>query len=1208
MELSQAHSPAADDLKIVYAGHDVADIDLSADLLTIAHAGELSPLSELPAYLTGKQQSKAESFSHISCSYCGIGDSGKLNLNGHTQACNSHSAIEKTGPTSSCVKFTYSAMNKPVAYPIHTAPSILDKDTGQRKNISYEQAIAILARQLLKHRHKTRRTLVYASGQVDYFSIFAMQEVFRLLGIRNITGNAEHCLNAGAVHNELLTGQEGPYLTIKQAMEGSNRLFIFNGWNGCITHPPIYNQLKQMPKLDAYLFDVMETETAQGLAEKIGKKQISMLRSRSDGQVALAIAHEIFTKHPEALETRFIEQYADKESFIAFRDCALSSRYTPAAVSKRCAAETKDQVQLLLTIRRLAKKLLDPETVPVVIPSVGLSQTSGVVAHCLWGNLLAMLGKFGLKPDSSPLGGVLRLPGQINAESEVQGLNRRYFLGRIPMSDADKAARRMGLPDDAYEPVLADTPRAALDYSDHSQEEELFLFFGTQFEANMPNRKRWLEKLQSAGNSVIVIDPIPDPWTLKHAELIIPSPPHSATTKLYQNGEWRLTISMPQKKAAAQTRSDATIIYDAMAEITRQLQRDPQLLKAHSDLQRHLSSGYLQQRFCPPLTPKGQGLSRVTGEVNRAQLWQRIQDYLHGDNNPLYCSFDHADGKAITWQELIQAGNLVYGGVGVNRFILDYDNAGHQPFQNIYCQAGAFRFFTPTEQDLALPEGIILNTGRSSLSDDSNRIQFATSTFNSGKATPVELLPQEHPLYISPALADSLQLATGDWARVSSAATAYFVHMPVVVSDRVKGNSVYTSFHRARAQEQRGFYINDIIDHVKRCPYTSQASLKATRVSIQRLPVSKYKDYDYIGQNHIPAKFNLPLVDVNANIPLWNGEEREFTVREIIRETHDSYTLRLMAEPLCLFAYHPGQYCSVILNIANKRVIRTYSISSSPSRPYVLELTVKRVPGGLVSNWLPDNLIAGDKIRLAKPGGSFKLTPEQAGNKLLLLGAGSGVTPLMSMVRWLKDQRKPVDVVFYYAIRSAQDAIFKNELDELSRTMPGFTCHMVPTSSDETIEENALSGRINISLLQRVAADFKSRDCYTCGPTGFMDKVEAILQAENYDMARFHMESFVTPTAPNAVKTAGGESFEIHFKNQEQSTTADGSSSLLEVAESAGIELDYSCRSGACGMCKVKVENGDVHQAENTGLAQEEADQGYTLACVSYPQSACVIS
>jgi len=1219
MVLSKIRDSAAfDDPSISYAGHGTVEVNLTVNLPTIAHAGELASLSCLPAYLANDHMVSQNTPTHISCCYCGVGDSSKLfdtpvqknvSETEPTTSYNNDLNIENIGPTESCIKFRYSTMTKPVAYPIHVAPSILDKHTGLRKSISYEEAIKVLAEQLLKHRIRNRRTLVYAAGQIDYFAIFAMQDVFRPLGIRNITGNAEHCLNAGAVHNELLTGQEGPFLTIEQIMTGSNHVFIFNGWNGCITHPPIYNQLCQKPDLDAFLFDVMETETVLGLSEIFGEQQISMIRSRSDGHIALAVAHEIFVNYPEAIEIRFIEQYANMHSFQSFRTCAVSTQYSPKNVSKRCAAEPKYQNKLLLTIQLLAKKLIDPKTVPVVIPSVGLSQTSGVVAHCLWGNLLAMLGKYGISPDSSALGGILRLPGQINAESEVQGLNRNYFMGRIPMSNAGEAAQRMGLPINAYDKLLQDMPRAALDYSDPTSEDELFLFFGTQFEANMPNRKRWLKKLQSSSNSIIVIDPIPDPWTLKHADLIIPSPPHSATSKLYQNGEWRLTISMPQKKASTQTRSDATIIYDAMAEITRQLMNDQTLLQQHRDIAGLFESGYLQQRFCPPVAMGDKGLTRLDGEVSRVELWHRIQEYLHWNDKPLYCSFDHADGTPITWQELIQAGNIVYGGVGINRFVINYENTNHRPFRNIYREPGEFRFFNPTLQDLEIPDGIILNSGRSSLSDDLNRIQYATGTFNSGKATPIDLIPEEHPLYVSHKLANILQLKTGDWAKVSSTTTGYYVIMPVVVSSRVKGNCLYTSFHRANSRDNRGFYINDIVDHKKRCPYTSQASLKIAQVNLQRLPNARYEDYDYICQNRIPAKFNLPQINVDQNIPVWNGKEREFVILDIIQETKNCFTFRLMGEPICYFSYKPGQYCSVIVNIANKRIVRSYTISSTPSRPYILEITVKRVQDGLVSNWMPDNLIVGDKIRIRTTEGDFYLKQNRPNNKLLLIGAGSGITPLMSMIRWLKDRESMIDTILYYSVRSEKDTIFRAELDELNNTFLGFKYQMVATSVRQEKHSTVLSGRISDFLLKSVAPDFKFRDCYTCGPTGFMGSVKSILKTSGYDMQRFNMESFGIRKNMMVSKGSGPDhNFKIQFLNQRQSINTDGSTSLLEVAESAGIQINFSCRSGNCGKCKIRILNGLVYQASKYGLNKNEISAGYILACASFPESHCVIS
>src|SRR5690606_20729697 len=192
------------------------------------------------------------------------------------------------------------------------------------------------------------------------------------------------------------------------------------------------------------------------------------------------------------------------------------------------------------------------------------------------------------------------------------------------------------------------------------------------------------------------------------------------------------------------------------------------LAAKHADLVPHLESGYLRKRFCAPSSPGGDGLTRIDGEVSRVELWDRVQDYLHGGRGPLYCSFDHADGRPITWDELVEAGSLIYGGVGVNRYVLDYDDPDAVPFRNIFRDPGCFRFFVPTDKDLDIPEGIIFNSGRSSLSDDRQRIHFATSTFNSGKATPTVKMPDEHPLYISTTLAEKTGLETGDMARVRS--------------------------------------------------------------------------------------------------------------------------------------------------------------------------------------------------------------------------------------------------------------------------------------------------------------------------------------------------------------------------------------------------------------------------------------------------------
>lgn len=753
-----------------------------------------------------------------------------------------NSQIVDTTPTKGCVKLKHATVRQRPAFPIHVAPSV--RQGGERRSLGYAEGIARLADLVLAHRGARGKILLYCTGQLDYLAIFAIQEVFRLLGVRNLTGNAEHCLNAGASHNELLTGQEGPFLTIEQAIAGPNRFFLFNGWNGYITHPPPFLEVLKRDDADVFMTEVMVTESVKMVAKRLGTDRILLIRPGADPHLALAVAHELLTNHASALEPRFVERFASAESFERYKALALEPRFAPEAVARRIAAEPQYEATILAGIRRIAERMATPGVVPINIPSVGLSQTTGVVAHCLWGNAMAMLGKYGLNADGTPAGGTLRIPGQINAESEIQGLSGKYFMGRIPMAEHDEAARRMGLPPDAYAAVVDDPHRAALDYSEYEGDRpELIICFGTQFEANMMNRPKWLEKLSDPATTLVVVDPIPDPYTIENAELIIPSPPHPATTKVYQNGEWKLTLSVPQKAAPKETRSDATIVYDLMAEITERLARDEALRRAHPELVRHLESGYLRRRFCAPGFSDDEygigGLLRVEGEVSRPQLWKRVLGYLGategGSHGPLYCLPTHADGRLVEWSDLLDQPGVVYGGVGVHRYKLDYDDPAAVPFRDVYRRPGRYRFFVPTEVDLELPEGILLNSGRSTLSDDKELVRFASTTFNSGKATPIVGMPDNNPLYVSPQLAARLSLRTGDDARITNRETGDSIVLPVVVSDRVKGQMIYTSFHKTKAQIERGLTVNTVTSHRGRCPYSNQTKLKVQSVTVERV-------------------------------------------------------------------------------------------------------------------------------------------------------------------------------------------------------------------------------------------------------------------------------------------------------------------------------------------------------------------------------------
>ena len=834
--------PALDDAPIPARETDPGLRATPAPVSTFEDLDALLSLDSLPGALHPEHATDAPYPHRISCAYCGVGDSGRVRDHGRKRRDERGPVVrvDQRAPTPGCVKIQGAAGKGRPFWPFHAEPSILDRATGQRIPITYAEAIARLADHVLAHREPDSQVLVYGCGQVDYFTIFALQEVFRLLGVRNLGGNAEHCLNAGAVHNEMLTGQEGPFLTIEQAVAGPNRFFLLNGWNGRITHPGAWHPLLARDDFDGYLIDVMISESATQVAERLGEDRVLLIKAGSDPHLALSVAHVILKDHGEAVDRRFIDRFAGGAAWRAYRDLALEQRFAPADVAARIAPEPGLVDRLERGIRGIAAAMSAKDVVPINIPSVGLSQSKGAVSHCLWGSALAMLGRYGLHPGGAPRGGVLRLPGQINAQSEIQGLSRLFFFGRIPVDREGMvdAARRMELPDDAYELAERDEPRATLDYSDPSAraDRELFLCFGTQFEANLMERERWIRKLQDPDSTLIVVDPVPDPFTLAHADLIIPSPPHAAAAKLYQNGEWRLSLSVPWKRAPAQTRTDPTIIYDVMAEISRRIRTDSILRMIHPDLGCHSQTGYLRRRF--EGTEAGGGLPRVDGEVSRPHLWARVLGYLDGGagrRGRMYCYPSGPDGASIAWKDLVEHGHRIYGGVGTTRYVIDHDDEHAQPYGDLYGERVAFEFFTPNAGDLAIPEGITLNSGRSALSDDPASLAFATATFNSGKATPREGMPDHNPLCVGPGLAGRLGLVDGARARVTSVETGESLDLPVRVTDRVVGEAAYVSFHKSRAQVEDGVYINRLTSHSGRCPYTSQTNFKVTQIRIEPL-------------------------------------------------------------------------------------------------------------------------------------------------------------------------------------------------------------------------------------------------------------------------------------------------------------------------------------------------------------------------------------
>lgn len=372
------------------------------------------------------------------------------------------------------------------------------------------------------------------------------------------------------------------------------------------------------------------------------------------------------------------------------------------------------------------------------------------------------------------------------------------------------------------------------------------------------------------------------------------------------------------------------------------------------------------------------------------------------------------------------------------------------------------------------------------------------------------------------------------------------------------------------------------------------------------------------------------LIDTKVDLPIWQGLDTPLYITDIIQETHDVYTFRFQGNPLCRFIYWPGQFCTLVLNINGKKVLRSYTISSTPSRPFVLEITVKRVPGGLVSNWLPDNLKIGDRVDIAGPKGKFCLMPGKIPPRILLIAAGSGITPLMSMVRWLCDVSANVDIRFFYSARSPEDIIFHNEIELLTSRYKMFEPVLITSTRSTGSAWTGLRGRINREMLEMVAPDIHERQIYMCGPPGFMETVKKILGepilGHPFKLSNLHIESFsgvrtaaeeksTPPTGTAAVSLAQppqaeetpAVSLAVEFVRSGKKVSTDGKTPLLDIAEEQDVDLDYGCRSGSCGACKARLLKGKVDMESEEGLEPEEKDNGYILTCVAMPLTDCIL-
>ncbi len=345
--------------------------------------------------------------------------------------------------------------------------------------------------------------------------------------------------------------------------------------------------------------------------------------------------------------------------------------------------------------------------------------------------------------------------------------------------------------------------------------------------------------------------------------------------------------------------------------------------------------------------------------------------------------------------------------------------------------------------------------------------------------------------------------------------------------------------------------------------------------------------------------------------PIWDPEEDDVLVcRQVRQETHDVKTFVFAARKPALFKFDPGQFLTFDLTINGTAINRCYTISSPPTRPYTATISVKRVAGGPVSNWLHDNLRPGMEIRAVGPMGVFTPQADDA-KKYLFLSGGSGITPLMSMSRYFHDLAEPVDIVFVHSARSPADIIFRQELALLEKNMHSFRAVAICEADSDGEKWGGYRGRLSAAALKLIAPDFLQRSVFTCGPSPYMAAVREMLKTEAYPMDRYHEESFsfedLSPAETVAPVASGECGFRVEFAKSGRVIEVAPDGFILEAARAAGLRLPSSCTQGLCGTCKSKLVSGTVDMKHQGGIRQREIDQGQILICCSKPTSDLVI-
>lgn len=337
-------------------------------------------------------------------------------------------------------------------------------------------------------------------------------------------------------------------------------------------------------------------------------------------------------------------------------------------------------------------------------------------------------------------------------------------------------------------------------------------------------------------------------------------------------------------------------------------------------------------------------------------------------------------------------------------------------------------------------------------------------------------------------------------------------------------------------------------------------------------------------------------------------------VQKIVQETFDSVSIFFWHPLSEQIKYKSGQFLTVLVpDGTGKKIRRSYSMSSSPVADTAVAITVKRVEGGVVSNYLNDKVKPGDFLEVLEPMGRFTFDKDSPSGNLVLIGAGSGITPLMSIIKTSLKTDADRKILLIYGNRNENSIIFKEELRVLE-SLHSDRLKVVYLLSNPSEYWVGYKGRANqancIMFMKDGSVDFKNDLFFMCGPEEMMDEMNKIYQLFDVSEDRVFYERFNAPMHDEDEQEEQGlkkQSVTVNYDDESHVFDVEPHQTILEAALELDIDLPYSCQAGMCTACLGKCVEGQISMDEDDGLTKKEIAEGYILTCVSHPLTEGVV-